>query len=149
MALIPPSIGHPCRSSLDRPRTPTAMMHTLSFLTTVPGFDANGRRRGVRLLPGNTLLIALDLQNRYDVNAVTASLARQTPRTSVLCGRITREHSALVTRAIRFVNVNGMEVAASVVRVVDESPPPGTAMTLSLNYRRGSPSASPSLYGLL
>ena len=94
------SIDHPCRSSLDRPCSPTAMIHTLSFLTPVRGFDANSRRRGVRLLPGDELLLALELRNRYDVNAVTASLARETPTTSVLCSRIAREHSALVVRAI-------------------------------------------------
>ena len=113
------------------------MIRTLSFPTAVRGFDANGRRRGVRLFPGDELLLALEPRNRYDVNAVTASLARQFLRSSVLCGRIAKEHSALVARAIRFANANGMEVVASVVSVVDESPPAryGNDVVLDLQTR--------------
>ena len=41
------------------------MIRTLSFPTAVRGFDANGRRRGVRLLPGDELLLSIELRNRY------------------------------------------------------------------------------------
>ena len=50
------------------------MKRTLSFLTAVRGFDANGRRRGVRLFPGDELLLALEPRNRYGRPSILAAV---------------------------------------------------------------------------